>query len=240
MTNLPFLHIWRKAVVRGCLILKSSICCFLFFKGPLFFISFWKTGTSRAVCSSQDWGHEMECICGFLSVTFYFSVKLLSHIPISNTWIVCWPFDDCYSPSYCCYGLMTIVIPLVTVVMRLVLVFLLNFNFCPKLPCITVYKHTLPWIKHPCFTRDLGPLRPSFCPFLFVDSSPQVPLCKDHDKWCLNRDLEYTLCKWKEWLWTLSSVSAELWDKWLESPTTFLFCFIIYLKFKDFWFRVSE
>ena len=86
----------------------------------------------------------MECICGFLSVTFYFSVKLLSHIPISNTWIVCWPFDDCYSPSYCCYGLMAIVIPLVTVVMHLVLVFLLNFNFCLKLPCITIYKHTLP------------------------------------------------------------------------------------------------
>ena len=74
----------------------------------------------------------MERIRGFLSVTFYFSVKLLSHVPISNTWIVFWPCDNCYSPSYCCYGPMTIVIPLVTVVMHLVSVFLLNFIFLPK------------------------------------------------------------------------------------------------------------
>ena len=51
------------------------------------------------------------------------SVKLLSHVPISNTWIVFWPCDDCYSPSYCWYGPMTVVIPLVTVVMHLVSVF---------------------------------------------------------------------------------------------------------------------
>ena len=74
----------------------------------------------------------MERIHGFLSVTFYFSVKLLSHVPISHTWIVFWPCDDCYSPSYCCYGPMTIVIPLVTVVMHLVSVFLLDFIFLPK------------------------------------------------------------------------------------------------------------
>ena len=71
----------------------------------------------------------MELIRGFLSVTFYFSVKLRSHVPISNTWIVFWPYDDCYSPSYCCYGLMTIVIPLVTVVMCLVLVFFTQLYF---------------------------------------------------------------------------------------------------------------
>ena len=109
--------------VREYLILKNPICCFLFLKGPLFLISSWKTGTSRAAHSSQDWGHEAECIHGFLSVAFYFSVKLLSHVPISNTWTVFWPCDDCYSPSYCCYGPMTIVIPLVTVVMCLALVF---------------------------------------------------------------------------------------------------------------------
>ena len=71
----------------------------------------------------------MEYIHGFLSVTFYFSIKLLSHVPISNTWIVFWPCDDCYSPSYCCYGPMIIVIPLVTVVMHLVLVFLTQLYF---------------------------------------------------------------------------------------------------------------
>ena len=86
-----------------------------------------------------------------------------------------------YSPSYCCYGHKTIVLSLVTVVMSLVSVFLLNFIFCLKLPCITIYKHTLPKIKHPCFTRDLVPLRPSFRCFLFIDSHPQVLVCKDHN-----------------------------------------------------------
>ena len=86
----------------------------------------------------------MECICGFLSVTFHFSVKLLSRVPISKTWIVFWPCDDCYSPSYSYYGPMMTVIPLVTIVMYLVSVFLLNFIFCLKLPCITIYKHMLP------------------------------------------------------------------------------------------------
>ena len=31
----------------------------------------------------------------------------------------------------------------------------------------------LPWIKHPCFTWDLGPARPSFHRFLVIDSRPQ-------------------------------------------------------------------
>ena len=60
---------------------------------------------------------------------FYFSVKLLSYVPISNTWIVFWPCDDCYSPSYCCYGPMTTVIPVVTVVMSLVSVFFTQLYF---------------------------------------------------------------------------------------------------------------
>ena len=98
-----------------------------------------------------------------------------------KTRIVFWPCDDCYSNSYCCHGPVTIVISLVTVVMHLVSVFLLKFIFCLKLPCITIYTHMLPWIKHPCFTRDLGPLRPSFHHFLFLDFSPQVPVCKDHN-----------------------------------------------------------
>lgn len=124
--------------VRERLILRNPICCFLFLKGLMFLIRSWKTETSRAAGSFQDWGHETEHIHGFLSVTFYFSVKLLHHVPISNTWIVFWPSDDCYSPSYCCYGPMTIVIPLVTVVMHLVSVFLLDFIFLPK---ASLYNH---------------------------------------------------------------------------------------------------
>ena len=123
----------RQKIVRGHSTLRNQLkgivffLCVLFLKGPLFLIGSWKTGTSRAARSSQDWGHETERIRGFLSVTFYFSVKLLSHVPISNTWIVFWPCDDCYSPSYCCYGPVTIVIPLVTVVMLLFSVFFTLF-----------------------------------------------------------------------------------------------------------------
>ena len=126
---------------------------------------------SRAARSSQDWGHEVECICGFLSVTFYFSVKLLSRVPISKTWIVFWPCDDCYSPSYSYYGPMMTVIPLVTVVMYLVSGFLLNFIFCLKLPCITIYKHMLPWIKHPFSLESWVP-----CILLFVTFSSSTPV----------------------------------------------------------------
>ena len=90
--------------LRECLIFRKPLCCFLFLKGLQFLISSWKTGTSRAAHSSQDWGHEAERIPGFFSVTFYFSVKLLSHVPISDTWIVFWPRDDCYSLSYGCYA----------------------------------------------------------------------------------------------------------------------------------------
>ena len=167
--------------VRERFILRNPVCCFLFLKGPLFPISSWETGTRRAAGSSQDWGHETERIRGFLSITFYFSVKLLSHVPISQNMDCLLALWHCYSPSYSCYGPKMIVISLVTVLMSLVLVFLLNFIFCLKLPCITIYKHTLPEIKHPCFTRDFGPPHPSFHHFLSVDSHPWVPVCKDHN-----------------------------------------------------------
>ena len=39
-----------------------------------------------------------------------------------------------------------------------------------------IYKHAFLQIKHPCFTRDLGPLHP-----LLVDSNPQVLVYKDCD-----------------------------------------------------------
>ena len=105
----------------------SSLVCR--FSRTLFLSSSWETGTSRAAHSSQGWGHQAERIHGFISVTFYFTVKLLSHVPIRNTRIVFWPCDDCYSPSYCWYGPMTIVIPLVTVVTHLVSVFFTQLYF---------------------------------------------------------------------------------------------------------------
>ena len=157
--------------------LRTPICCFLFLKGLLFLISFWKTGTSRAARSSQDWGHETECIHGFLSITFYFSVKLVMFL---------FPIHGLSS------GPVTIVIPLVTVVMApwgllfpwLLLLciwfwcFYSTLFFCLKLPCITIYKHMPPWLKHPYSTRDLGPPHPFLC-LLFIDSCLQVPVCEE-------------------------------------------------------------
>ena len=35
------------------------------------------------------------------------------------------------------------------------------FFYCLKLPCVKIYKYAFLQIKHPCFTRDLGTLRPS-------------------------------------------------------------------------------
>ena len=47
-------------------------------------------------------------------------------------------------------------------VIRLALFLLLFFFFyCLKLPCMKIYKHVFMQTKHPCFTRDLGPLSPS-------------------------------------------------------------------------------
>ena len=73
--------------------------CVLFLKGTLFLISSWKTGVSRAVCSSQDWGYETECMHGFPSMTFCFKVIYSVTILLLRIWIIFWPCDDCYSPS---------------------------------------------------------------------------------------------------------------------------------------------
>ena len=83
-------------------------------------------------------------------------------------WIVFWPCDYCYF------------FPLVMVVICLVFCSLPNFIFHLKLPCITIYKHILPWIKYPCSTRDLGPSHPSFLHLLLIDSCPQVPVCQEY------------------------------------------------------------
>ena len=67
---------------------------------------------------------------------------------------------------------------------------------------LKTYKHAFLQIRYPCFTGDLGASRLCFLCLLFIDSSPQVPVCKDHNKWCPNRDLENALVKRTEWLWT--------------------------------------
>jgi len=36
-----------------------------------------------------------------------------------------------------------------------------QFFYCLKLPCMKIYEHAFLQIKHPCFTRNLGPLHPS-------------------------------------------------------------------------------
>ena len=149
-------------IVREHFILRIPMCCFLFLKGPLFLISSWKTGTRRATRSSQDWGHEMECVRGFLSVTFYFSVELLSHVPTSQDMGCLLALCNCYSPSYCCHGPMTSLIPLVTVVMHLVLVFLLNFIFLSKASLYNSIQAHTAMNKAPLFHSRLGSLTSFF------------------------------------------------------------------------------
>ena len=85
--------------------------------------------------------------------TFYPTVTLFSHDPLTQDM-------DCLLALW---RLLFFVIPLVTVVIRLVFVFL-NLFSCLKLPCITIYKLTQTWIIHPCSTRDLD----LPCPSLFL------------------------------------------------------------------------
>ena len=57
-----------------------------FVKDSLFLISSWKTGMSRAACSSQDWGHEKQHLLGFPSVTPFSDLllegNLFSYAPL--------------------------------------------------------------------------------------------------------------------------------------------------------------
>ena len=73
--------------------------------------------------------------------------------------------------------LLFFVIPLVTVVICLFFVLSLTLFFCLNLPSITIYKLTQTWIMHPCSTRDLGPLWPSFSLWLGLWS---MEACQAH------------------------------------------------------------
>ena len=83
---------------------------------------------------------------------FYPTVTLFSHDPLTQDM-------DCLLALW---RLLFFVIPLVTVVIRLVFVLFLTLFFCLNLPSITIYKLTQTWIMHPCSTRDLGPPCSSF------------------------------------------------------------------------------
>ena len=77
--------------------------------------------------------------------------------------------------------------------------------------------------------------------FLIIDSVPpgSSPL-KDPNKWRPNRDtgIRGTLGGVTQDL--LRSVSTKTWVKQLESLIIFLLYFIIFLKFRDFWFHANE
>ena len=99
-------------------------------------------------------------------------------VPISQNMDCLLALWHCYSPSYSCYGPSYF---LSSCAYESGFGVFAQLIFCLNLPCITIYKHTLPEIKHPCFTRDFGPPHPSIHHFLSVDSHPWVPVCKDHN-----------------------------------------------------------
>ena len=114
-----------------------------FLKDSLFLISSWKTGASRAACSSHDWDHESGHLLGSLqclpSVTLI-KCNLFSYAPLTQD-------IECFLALW-----------------RLLfawLCFCSIFFYCLKLPCMKIYKHVVLQIKHPCFTWDLGRLHPS-------------------------------------------------------------------------------
>ena len=115
-----------------------------FLKDSLFLISSWKTGTSRAARSSQDWGHEKGHLLGLLSVT---------------------PFSDLLlKGNLFSYALLTQDMEYFLALWRLLFAWLC---FCSMflLPKAALYEDIETCVflqtKHPCFTRDLGPLCPS-------------------------------------------------------------------------------
>ena len=121
--------------------LFSFVCCFS------------RTLYSLSVPGKQEWAElhavlrteimrKRTCLDSFQwlpSVTFYLKV-IYSVMPLLlRIWNAFWPFEDCYLLGF---------------------VFAQYF-YCLKLPCMKIYKRAFLQIKHPCFTWDLDPLRPS-------------------------------------------------------------------------------
>ena len=99
---------------------------------------------SGAARCSQDWGHDIKCMCGFPSVNILLTTKLLSHNPLSwdvNCLLTLWPLlIPCFLDNSCCTSGFLIFI----IVERNSL-----YN--------SLYILTERSLKHPCSTRDLGP-----------------------------------------------------------------------------------
>ena len=144
-----------------------------FLKDSLFLISFWKTGTSRAAHSSQDWDCEKGHLLGFLSVTPFSDLLLKGNL-----------FSYAHLPQNMeCFLALS----------RLLFAWLcfcsFFFFYCLKMPCMKIHKHAFLQIKHPCFEMWVP------CFLLLVHSSPWVSVYKDCDKWRPNRDLVNALSK---------------------------------------------
>ena len=77
--------------------------CVLFLKDSLFLISSWKTGTSRAAHTSQDWDHEKGHLLGFLSVTPFSDLESESEVAQSCP-AFCDPMDH-NLPGFSIHGI---------------------------------------------------------------------------------------------------------------------------------------
>ena len=87
----------------------------------------------------SSWPRDQTCIVG-RRFTVWATREVYSVMPLLlKIWNAFWPFEDRYLLGY---------------------VFA-QFFYCLKLPCMKMYKHAFLQIKHPCFTWDLVPLRPS-------------------------------------------------------------------------------
>ena len=119
----------------------SFVCHFL----RILYSSSVAAGTSRAARSSWDWDPEKgHLLCPFSdSLQWPHSNVICSVMPLSlRTCNAFWPFEDCYLLGF-------------------VFAQFFFFFYCLKLPCMMIYEHAFLQTKHPCFTRDLGPLHPS-------------------------------------------------------------------------------
>ena len=126
-------------------------------------------GMSRAACISWDWDPEKgwpAWSLQWLPPVTSLKCDLLSYAPLTQDM-------QCFLALW-----------------RLLLAWLCFcsvFFYCLKLPCMMIYKHAFLQTKHPCFTRDLGPL----CTSSHWLQSPGPGLQRP---WQSNRELKNNVC----------------------------------------------
>ena len=223
-------------------------------------------GTSRAASSSQDWDHGKGYLLGFLSVTSFSDSSASTTLYILDYPFCCnwWNFFLCNSwviillkiykpafmlikypcstrdlgppsPSFCLHSRQN---------METYWAHFLAQAFKTSLrgrsvPSWTVQVLCMGFIGSPRNPRYTALSLSLFLSFFSLTLVHQVPVCKDQQVapeqglgiYGIQGGVTGTY-------WGQESVG--LWDKRLESPTIFLLYFIIYLKFKDFWFHVSK